>query len=237
MDKVEAETGKTKMMSINISAADINLMKERAEYVMATMKPGSYGFLVDGITAGWSALQTARRLWPDVFLHFHRAGHGAMTRTENAFGYSVPFMTMLGRLCGASAMHTGTAGIGKMAGSNEEDIVAAHAALMPKSKGEFFEQDWHNIKGMAPIASGGLDPILLRPYWDAVGTDDFITTMGGGAHSHPGGTEKGSMAILQAAEAAKAGISITEYAKDHEELAVAIEFYSEKHPYAKKYLD
>ncbi len=236
MDRAEEATGDKKLMSFNISAPDFATMKERAEYIIAKMKPGSFIFLVDGITAGWTAVQTARREWPDVFVHFHRAGHGAMTREENPFGYSVPFMTKFGRLAGASGMHTGTAGIGKMAGTIDEDITAAHQALMPKAKGEFFEQEWHNIKGMCPIASGGLNPILLKPYADAVGTTDFITTMGGGVHSHPGGTSAGATALRQACDAWVAGVDIQEYAKDHEELAQAIEFYSEKVPYSKKYL-
>lgn len=236
MARVEEETGKHKIMSFNISAPDFATMKERAEYIKSKMKPGSYAFLVDGITAGWTAVQTARREWPDVFLHFHRAGHGAYTRKENPFGFSVPFMTKFGRLCGSSAMHTGTAGIGKMAGTVKEDITAAHHGIFDKSKGDYFEQDWYGMKHMAPIASGGLNPVLLKPYADAVGTTDFITTMGGGVHSHPGGTEKGATALLQACEAWQQGIDIQEYAKDHEPLAQAVEFYGNKFEYTKKYL-
>lgn len=236
MDQVEAETGDKKIMSFNISAADFNIMKERAEYIRSKMKPGSYAFLVDGIMAGWTAVQTARRMWPDVFIHFHRAGHGAFTREENPIGFTVPFMTMMGRLAGASGMHTGTAGIGKMAGTAKEDIGAAHAALFPESQGDFFKQQWHNIKPMCPIVSGGLNPVLLKPYADLVGTTDFITTMGGGVHSHPGGTASGATALRQACAAWQQGIKITDYAKDHEELKQAIDFYTEKVPYTKKYL-
>nr|VDD88955.1 RuBisCO long chain, Form II/III [uncultured bacterium] len=234
--KVEKETGKKKVMSINISAADFMTMQKRAEYVIKKMKKGSYAFLVDGLTAGWTAVQTARRMWPGVFLHFHRAGHGAMTRPENPIGYTVPFMTKMGRLAGASGMHTGTAGIGKMEGSAKEDVMAAHHALFAKSEGDFFDQDWYGMKPMCPIASGGLNPILLKPFADVVGTTDFITTMGGGVHSHPGGTEKGAMALVQACDAWKKGISIKEYAKNHKELAQAIGFYKEKVGYSKKYL-
>jgi ribulose-bisphosphate carboxylase large chain len=237
MERAEQETGDKKVMSVNISAPDFMMMQERAEYVKSKLKPGSFAFLVDGITAGWTALQTARRMWPDVFLHFHRAGHGAFTRKENPIGFSVPFMTMMGRLSGASGMHTGTAGIGKMAGTPGEDIMAAHAALFPESEGHYFTQDWYGMKGMCPIASGGLNPVLLKPYADLVGTTDFITTMGGGVHSHPGGTAKGATALRQACTAWEEGIKLTEYAKDREELATAIEFYTNQVPYTKKYLE
>jgi len=228
MDRVEEETGKKKVHSFNISAPDFDTMKQRAELIRAKMKPGSYAFLIDGITAGWMALQTARRLYPDVFLHFHRAGHGAMTRPENPIGYNVPVLSKFGRLVGVSGIHTGTAGIGKMAGSVEEDITAAHLILEQKPKGHFFEQDWGEMKKTAPIASGGLNPTKLKAYGDAIGSVDFITTMGGGVHSHPGGTRKGAMALIQACEAWIKGVTIEEYAKDHEELAQAIMFYGQK---------
>ncbi len=52
MDKVEQETGKTKVHSFNISSADFDTMIKRADYIKSVMKPGSYAFLVDGITSG-----------------------------------------------------------------------------------------------------------------------------------------------------------------------------------------
>jgi len=55
------------------------------------------------------AVQTLRRRYPDVFLHFHRAGHGAYTRVENSFGFTVPILSKFARLAGASGIHTGTA--------------------------------------------------------------------------------------------------------------------------------
>ena len=228
MNRAEDETGRHKMHSFNISSSDFDTMKRRAEYIIKKMRPGSFCFLVDGITAGWMALQTARRLWPNVFLHFHRAGHGAMTRLENPIGYSVLVMTKFGRLAGSSGIHTGTAGIGKMAGTKEEDVTAAHMALLPKVKGLFFEQDWYGMKGTVSIASGGLNPTKLKAYIEAIGHTDFITTMGGGVHAHPGGTKMGARALIQACEAWQKKVSIQKYAKDHLELAQAIEFYTKK---------
>ncbi len=142
MDAAEKETNQQKVHSFNVSAADFDTMIERAEYVKSKMKPGSYAFLIDGITAGWTAVQTLRRKYPDVFLHFHRAGHGAFTRAENPFGFSVPVLTKFARLAGVSGIHTGTAGVGKMAGDDIDDITAAKLALLYEYDGFFFEQDW-----------------------------------------------------------------------------------------------
>jgi ribulose-bisphosphate carboxylase large chain len=220
--------------------------------------------LIDGITAGWMAVQTLRRKYPDVFIHFHRAGHGAFTRPENPIGCSVLVLSKFARLAGASGIHTGTAGVGKMAGSPEEDIVAAHNILHFKDKGHFFEQSWakipekdkhairlvHNdishhaileddswrgMKKCCPIISGGLNPTLLKPFIDVMGGIDFITTMGAGCHAHPQGTMAGATALVQACEAYGKKISISTYAKKHKELAEAIEFFSKsKKPKAKR---
>jgi ribulose-bisphosphate carboxylase large chain len=68
----------------------------------------------------------------------------------------------------------------------------------------------------------------LKPFIDVMENVDFITTMWAGCHAHPGGTQKGATALVQACEAYKQGIDIHEYAKDHEELAQAISFFEKK---------
>ncbi|MDP3057274.1 MAG: ribulose-bisphosphate carboxylase [bacterium] len=256
MDKAVKETGRKKVHSFNVSAADFDTMIKRCEMIRnAGFEPGSYAFLIDGITAGWMAVQTLRRRYPDVFIHFHRAGHGGYTRPENPIGFTVLVLSKFARLAGASGIHTGTAGVGKMKGSPEEDVVAARNILRFKSKGHFFEQEWATIpetdkdainlvhkdiahrvileddswRGMkkcCPIISGGLDPTLLKPFIDVMGNIDFITTMGAGCHAHPKGTAAGAKALVQACEAYKKGIDIKKYAKKHKELAEAIRFFS-----------
>ena len=146
MDKAVKETGRKKVHSFNVSSADFDTMIERCEMIReAGFEPGSYAFLIDGITAGWMAVQTLRRRYPDVFLHFHRAGHGGFTRPENPIGFSVLVLSKLARLAGASGIHTGTAGVGKMAGSPEEDVTAARNILKVEGKGHFFTQNWGRI--------------------------------------------------------------------------------------------
>ncbi len=256
MDKVVKKTGKKKVHSFNVSAPDFDTMIERCETIRnAGFEKGSYAFLIDGITAGWMAVQTLRRRYPDVFLHFHRAAHGAFTRNENPIGFSVLVLSKFARLAGASGIHTGTAGVGKMAGSPEEDITAAHNILEFSAKGHFFEQswsqipskdkdaikilkkdrtnsailqkeEWRGIKKCCPIISGGLNPTLLKPFIDVMGNLDFITTMGAGCHAHPKGTQAGAKALIQSCEAYQKGIDIKEYAKTHKELADAIKFFS-----------
>jgi len=256
MDMAVKKTGKKKIHSFNVSAADFDIMIERCEMIRnAGFEPGSYAFLIDGLTAGWMAVQTLRRRYPDVFIHFHRAGHGAFTRPENPIGFTVLVLSKFARLAGASGIHTGTAGVGKMAGSPDEDIVSAHSILRFKVKGHIFDQswatipdqnayaieldrkdrsnqvilkedDWRGIKKCCPIVSGGLNPTLLAEFIDLMEGVDFITTMGAGCNAHPWGTQAGATALVQACEAYTKKIDIHKYAKTHKELAEAIKFFS-----------
>lgn len=69
MDKAVRETGKKKVHSFNVSAPDYDTMIARCEMIRnAGFEPGSYCFLINGITAGWMAVQTLRRKYPGVFL-------------------------------------------------------------------------------------------------------------------------------------------------------------------------
>jgi ribulose-bisphosphate carboxylase large chain len=258
MDKAVKETGKKKVHSFNVSAPDFDTMIKRCEIIRkAGFEPGSYAFLIDGITAGWMAVQTLRRKYPDVFIHFHRAAHGAFTRPENPLGFSVLVLSKFARLAGASGIHTGTAGVGKMKGDPKEDITAAKNILGFKEKGHFFEQswgkipdkdsdaiilakedrahhiileddEWRGIKKCCPIISGGLNPTLLNDFIEVMGNIDFITTMGAGCHAHPQGTKAGAKALVQACEAYQKKIPIKDYAKTHKELGEAIEFFTKK---------
>lgn len=258
MDKAVKETGKKKVHSFNVSAADFDTMIERCEMIRAAgFEPGSYAFLIDGMTAGWMAVQTLRRKYPDVFIHFHRAMHGAFTRPENPIGFSVLVLSKFARLAGVSGIHTGTAGVGKMKGSPKDDIVAADGILDLVAKGHFFEQSWakvpskdkdvlrlvredlahhvileddswRGVRKCAPIISGGLNPTLLKKFIEIAGTTDFITTMGAGVHAHPDGTKSGATALVQAMEAFQKKKSIESYSKNHVELKRAIEFFGKK---------
>jgi ribulose-bisphosphate carboxylase large chain len=263
MDKAVKETGHKKVHSFNVSAADFDTMIERCEMIINEgFEPGSYAFLIDGITAGWMGVQTLRRRYPNVFIHFHRAAHGAFTRPENPIGFTVLVLSKFARLAGASGIHTGTAGVGKMKGNPKEDVTAANNILNYLAKGHFFKQswskipsvdvdsikivkedfahhvileddDWRGMKKCCPIISGGLNPTLLKPFIDVMGNTDFITTMGAGCHAHPKGTKAGATSLVQACDAYLKGISIEEYAKTHKELMDAIKFFP-KHKHLKE---
>lgn len=255
MDKVVKETGKKKVHSFNVSAADYDTMLKRCEIIVNSgMEKWSYAFLIDWTTAGWMAVQTLRRKYPDVFIHFHRAGHWAYTRPENPIWFSVLVLSKFARLAGTSGIHTGTAWVGKMAWTPTEDITSAHSIFRYHAKWHIFDQNWwlvaendedliskiqkdshhalvteddtwRTMKKCTPIVSWWLNPTLLKPFIDVMWNTDFITTMWAGCHAHPKWTKSWATALVQACEAYIKWIDIHEYAKDHLELAEAIEFF------------
>ena len=93
---------------------------------------------------------------------------------------------------------------------------------------KYIEWLYKNYDGKSPIISGGLNPVLLKPFIDIMGGIDFITTMGAGVHAHPWGTKAGAMALVQACEAYLSRVDIHEYAKNHKELERAINFFEKK---------
>jgi len=258
MAKAVKETWHRKVHSFNVSAADYDTMISRCQMVVNSwMEKWSYAFLIDGTTAGWMAVQTLRRKYPDVFIHFHRAWHGAYTRPENPIWFTVLVLSKFARLAWTSGIHTWTAWVGKMAWSPQEDVTAAHNIFWLVAPGHIFDQarntipendvdrikevkeDNHHhvtidddsrrwMRKCCPIISWWLNPTLLKPFIDVMWNVDFITTMGAGCHAHPGGTKKWATALVQACEAYQKWVDIHEYAKDHEELAQAIEFFEKK---------
>ncbi len=84
------ETGASKLFSANITADDPAEMIARGKYVLSQFGPlgENCAFLVDGYVAGGTAITVARRNFPKQFLHYHRAGHGAITSPQTQRGYT-----------------------------------------------------------------------------------------------------------------------------------------------------
>merc|ERR1711953_1265084 len=81
-------------------------------------------FLVDGYVAGGTAITVARKNFPRQFLHYHRAGHGAVTSPQTQRGYTAFVHTKISRIIGASGIHVGTMSFGKMEGDASDKNIA-----------------------------------------------------------------------------------------------------------------
>ena len=79
----------------------------------------------------------------------------------------------------------------------------------------------YNLKPTFPMASGGITPSMVPQVVAALG-NDIVIGSGGGIHAHPQGPIAGGKAFRQAIDATMQGIPVAEYAKEHEELAIAL---------------
>ena len=109
------ETGVLKLLSANTTADDPDEVVSRGKYIMSQFGPlaENCAFLVDGYVAGGTAVTVACRSCPKQFLHYHRAGHGAVTSPQTQRGHTAFVHTKISRIIGASGIHTGTMSFGK----------------------------------------------------------------------------------------------------------------------------
>ncbi|MFX1242514.1 MAG: type III ribulose-bisphosphate carboxylase [Promethearchaeota archaeon] len=220
-DKVEIETGERKFYMPNITAP-LSVMKKRADFVIEN---GGEYVMVDIVTIGFSALQEIRDYLDDkdIVIHAHRAMHAAFTRNKK-HGMTMLVLAKLMRLLGMDQLHTGTV-VGKMEGGKKEVLEINRVITEQRITGNnmtLLDQDWRNLKGILPVASGGLSPLHI-PELIAILGKNMVFQFGGGCHGHPMGTEAGAKAIRQAVDATLENYELKEYAKNNIELAKAIE--------------
>ena len=212
LDRLASE-GHQMVHAINISTNGDKIL-ELAEKVQSW---GAKQIMVDVITCGFAAVQAiAEDPSIKVPIHVHRTMHGALTR-DPLHGISMLPITKLVRMCGGDALHIGTLGVGKMSGNAGADLNNLYACLDP----------CRGYKTVMPVCSGGVYPGMVGKMVQASGKTVQIQA-GGGVAGHPGGVRKGAMAMCQAVDAAFYDIPVREYAKDHEELRIALEMWGSK---------
>ena len=213
-DRAKSETGERKAYMPNVTAETEEMIR-RAEFIKE--HGGTYA-MIDILTAGWSGLQTLRDADIGLIIHAHRAGHAAFTRGRH--GISMLTIAKLARLIGVDQIHIGTV-VGKMVGGKEvHEIEEEIEKNIIKGRGHILSEKWINIKPVFAVCSGGLHPGHVPSLIKMLG-NDIIIQMGGGIHGHPNGTIDGARAARQALDAVMKGISLKEYAKTHNELAMA----------------
>ncbi len=226
MRRAQDETGAAKLFSANITADDPFEMIARGEYILDTFAnyASHVAFLVDGYVAGPTAVTLARRYFPNQFLHYHRAGHGAVTSPQTKRGYTAFVLCKMARLSGASGIHTGTMGYGKMEGEKDDRNIA-YMIERDSANGPYYRQEWLGMKPTCPIISGGMNALRIPGFFKNLGHGNVILTAGGGAYGHVDGAAAGAKSMRQAYECWKAGANPVEYAKSHRELARAFESF------------
>ena len=226
MKRAMDETGQAKIFSANITADDHYEMLARGEYILEAFGPDAdkVAFLVDGYVGGPGMVTTARRRFPNQYLHYHRAGHGAVTSPQSKRGYTAYVLAKMSRLQGASGIHVGTMGYGKMEGE-KDDRAIAYIIERDEYQGPVYNQKWYGMKPTTPIISGGMNALRLPGFFENLGHGNVINTAGGGSYGHIDSPAAGALSLRQAYDCWKAKADPIEWAKSHKEFARAFESF------------
>ena len=226
MKRAMDETGQPKLFSANITADDHYEMCARADFILESFGPDAdkVAFLVDGFVGGPGMITTARRQYPNQYLHYHRAGHGMITSPSSRRGYDAYVLAKMARLQGASGIHVGTMGFGKMEGA-QDDRAIAYIIERDEFQGPAYFQRWYGMRPTTPIISGGMNALRLPGFFANLGHGNVINTAGGGSYGHLDSPAAGAISLRQAYECWKAGADPIAWARTHREFARAFESF------------
>jgi ribulose-bisphosphate carboxylase large chain len=201
VNRAEGATGEVKGHYMNVTAATMEDMYERADFAKQI---GSVIVMMD-LTVGFTAMSSMSK-WArrnGVILHLHRAGHGTYTR-QKSHGVSFRVLAKWVRLLGVDHVHAGTV-VGKLEGDPfttkgfYDTLRLDHVPANPMH-GIFFDQDWASLNPVMPVASGGIHAGQMHQLLDLLG-EDVVLQFGGGTIGHPDGIAAGATANRVALEA------------------------------------
>src|SRR5580693_3843206 len=201
VNRAAEQTGEIKGHYLNVTAATMEQMYERAEFAKEL---GSVVVMAD-LPVGYTALQSLSR-WArrsGVILHLHRAGHGTYTR-QKTHGVSFRVIAKWCRLIGVDHLHAGTV-VGKLEGDpamvrGYYDTLRGAQVPADPGHGLYFDQDWGSLPGTMPVASGGIHAGQMHQLLHYLG-EDVVLQFGGGTIGHPMGIAAGATANRVAVEA------------------------------------
>jgi ribulose-bisphosphate carboxylase large chain len=196
-----AATGEIKGHYMNVTAATMEDMYERAEFAKEI---GSVILMID-LTVGYTAIQSIAK-WcrrNGLICHLHRAGHGTYTR-QKTHGVSFRVIAKWMRLAGVDHIHAGTV-VGKLEGDPHAtrgfyNTLRENKLEPDRTLGLYFEQDWASMPGTMPVASGGIHAGQAHQLLHYLG-EDVVLQFGGGTIGHPDGIAEGAAANRIAVEA------------------------------------
>ncbi len=201
VQRAQAATGEVKGHYLNVTAATMEDMYERAEFAKEV---GSIIIMQD-LTVGYTAMSSMSH-WcraNGMILHLHRAGHGTYTR-QKTHGVSFRVIAKWCRLLGVDHIHAGTV-VGKLEGDpamimGYYKILRDNYIKTDLEQGIYFDQDWASMPGVLPVASGGIHAGQMHQLLHYLG-EDSILQFGGGTIGHPMGIAAGASANRTAVEA------------------------------------
>lgn len=201
-------TGREVRYLVNVTDGSMTIM----DTIKRVMDAGADAIMVNFAAVGYSVLhQIAQSVQVPVLAHC--ASAGVYTEGVNS-GMSTPLA--VGKLT-------------RMAGADMVMMNTPYGGY-PMLYQKYMQTMWqlalplYDMKKTMPVIGGGVHPGMVETYIKEAGAD-IILASGGAVQGHPMGAARGADAMRYAIDAVMEGISLTEAAKSHEELAVALELW------------
>ena len=203
--QAEIETGEKKAYLANITDEVDQLI---ASHDIA-VKNGAKAVMINGMTTGFSAVRMLRKhasvplvshfdfMAPYIQLPWFGVRDVVFTRIQRMAGYDVLIYP----------------GLDSRLKVPEEDVIANAEACLSEFGG---------LKKMLPVPAGSQWAGSLKNLYEMLGTVDFGIVPGRAVFGHPLGPKGGAASLRQGWEAVSRGVTLAEYAQDHEELRLAI---------------
>jgi len=200
VNRASAATGEVKGHYLNVTAATMEDMYERAAFAKEL---GTVIIMID-LTIGFTAIQSMAK-WARAngcILHLHRAGYATYARQKN-HGVNFRVLAKWMRLAGVDHIHSGTV-VGKLEGDPNAirgyyDTLREIKLAKNPIRGLYFDQDWGSMPGVMPVASGGIHAGQMGDLLHYLG-EDVVLQFGGGTIGHPMGIAAGAEANRVALE-------------------------------------
>ncbi len=209
----EQRHGKKVMVAFNLTG-ELDEMRRRHDLVL---QEGGSCVMASLNSVGLVGLRELRR-HSQLPIHAHRNGWGYLNR-HPALGWDYAPWQQIWRLAGADHLHVnGLAN--KFSESDASVMAAARAVLSPL----WADTSLPPMPAM-PVFSSGQTGLVAAATFAGLGCADLIFAAGGGIFGHPGGVAAGVTAVRQAWDAAVAGVSLADHARQHRELREALTFW------------
>jgi len=212
--EVFEETGEHTLYTVNIT----DRLPRMFDLAKRCVDAGVNGMMVNYLAVGPEAMRALAddpQINVPILAHMDVAGAFFMSPYQ---GISSPIIFgKIARLCGADSIVLPFSMGGKAIYMHERFMNTTRNLIYPMG----------NLKPTMPMPSGGITPQNVQDIVNALGRDIMIGS-GGGIHAHPQGPRAGARALRQAIDAAMKGVKLEEYAKEHEELGVALGVWGKK---------
>lgn len=208
IDRHADRTGKKVMYAFGISSADPDLMMRHHDYVLAK---GGNAAVININSIGYGGMSFLRKR-SQLCLHAHRNGWDILTR-HPALGMEFRAYQKIWRLLGVDQFQIN--GIGAKYWEPDDSFVKSFGDITTPI---FSERDCP----LPVVCSGQWGGQAIETYNRTGKTLDLMYLGGGGIHGHPNGPAAGVRAIRRAWEAAAAGESLQQAARDCADLAASL---------------